>query len=61
MNFGFTYTYDDGTTVHSAEPMTTAELEVHKKFVDELFATHEPEYGDDYEPYYTLGTPRLAW
>ena len=59
INGGIEYTYIDGTTVWSREPMSDSELVEHKRMVDQMFCEeNDPE---DYEPYYTLGAPRMAW
>ena len=55
---GYTYTYEDGTEVWSAEPMTSQELDEHKEYVDGMSEYYD---SDDYEPYYTLGEPRINW
>ena len=54
------YTDADGTEVWSTESMTATELAEHKAYVDANSAyidAHSEEY--DYEPYYTLGEPRV--
>lgn len=55
---GWIYRYEDGSEVWSLDRMSAAELECHKKYFDQ-----QAEYMDeeDYEPYYTLGEPRMAW
>ena len=61
-NLGYHHTYADGTEVWSAELMTAEELTEHKAYVDANSAyieAHSEEY--DYEPYYTLGEPRINW
>ena len=56
---GFTYKFEDGTEVWSREEMSPAELIVHKKMADEMAANYVEVDEEDYEPYYTLGEPRL--
>lgn len=59
---GHTYTYSDGTSVWSAEPMSESELADHKEYVDAMSEAYEDQLIDaDYEPYYTLGAPKLNW
>jgi hypothetical protein len=55
---GYHYAYADGTEVWSREPMTVEELTEHKAYVDANSAYMEA-HSDDYEPYYTLGEPRV--
>ena len=57
----FTHIYEDGTQVWSAELMSAQELVEHKLMVDEMSASYVELDEDDYEPYYTLGEPRMSW
>lgn len=55
------YVYESGTghITWSRDPMTEEELREHWEYIE---AHAEDEYEDyDYEPYYTLGAPRLSW
>ena len=58
-NNGFKYAYPDGTEVWSYDYMTESELIEHKKYVDQHAAEWEVYDDEDYEPYYTLGEPRI--
>jgi hypothetical protein len=60
-NNGFKYAYPDGTEVWSYDYMTDSELMEHKLYVDKHAAEwdkYDVEW-EDFEPYYTLGEPRI--
>ena len=59
---GYVYESVTGNVMWSREAMTADELQEHWAYVDANSAyieAHSEEY--DYEPYYTLGEPRINW